>query len=182
MFSITTGRLLLRDLSVADLEAVHALNSLPETDRYNTLGIPEDITVTRKVLDNWLQAKTQEPRCTYILAIESLLDGTFIGVTGIVGHAKPSRRSAELWYNLRVEHWNKGYATEVVNALLELGFGPLKLHRIEAGCAVENKGSARVMEKAGMHREGCKRKILPLKTGWSDAWSYAILEEEYFKT
>lgn len=179
MFPITTGRLRLRDLSVADLEAVHQLNSLPETDRYNTLGIPESVAVTQAVLDGWLQAKEQQPRISYILAIESLDDDTFIGVAAMIG-GKPKRLSAELWYNLRVEHWNKGYGTEVVKALLQLGFESLKLHRIEAGCAVGNLGSARVMEKAGLLREGYRRKALPLKTGWSDAYIYAILEEDYF--
>ncbi len=181
MFSITTDRLRLRDLSVADLEAVHQLNSLPETDRYNTLGIPANREVTRAVLDGWLQAKEQQPRASYILAIESLQDATFIGVAAMIA-GKPKRLSAELWYNLRVEHWNKGYATEVVKALLQLGFVTLKLHRIEAGCAVANIGSARVMEKVGMTREGYRRKSLPLKDGWSDAYTYAILDDDYFGT
>jgi ribosomal-protein-alanine N-acetyltransferase len=181
MFSIATGRLLLRDLSVADLEAVHQLNSLPETDRYNTLGIPENIEVTRKVLDGWLESKEQAPRPGYVLLIEDKINGAFIGVTALV-LGKPKRLSAEVWYNLHKDHWNNGYATEALKALLDLGFNTLKLHRIEAGCAVENVGSARVMEKAGMVKEGCKRKNLPLKDGWSDGYSYAILEEDFYRT
>lgn len=180
MFSITTGRLQLRDLSVADLEAVHGIYSLPETDRYNTLGIPEDIAATKTILDTWMQAKEQSPRSSYILAVETKDTGILIGVVALV-MGKPKRLSAEMWYNLHVAYWNKGYATEAVEALLDLGFNTLKLHRIEAGCAVDNTGSARVMEKVGMIREGCKRKILPLKTGWSDAYGYAILDEDYFK-
>ena len=48
----------------------------------------------------------------------------------------------------------------------------------EAGTAVENIGSIRVLEKAGMTREGQKRKVLPLKKGWSDNYIYAILEDD----
>jgi RimJ/RimL family protein N-acetyltransferase len=35
-----------------------------------------------------------------------------------------------------------------------------------------------VMEKVGMTKEGHKRKILPLKSGWSDSFEYAILEND----
>ncbi len=62
--------------------------------------------------------------------------------------------------------------------MIQFGFKTLKLHRIEAGCAVENHASIKVLEKAGMIREGRGRQILPLKSGWADNFEYAILENE----
>jgi len=82
-------------------------------------------------------------------------------------------------HSIPADFWNKGYATEAVKAILRFGFHDLKLHRIDAGCAIENLGSIKVLEKVGMKREGHRRKILPLKKGWSDNYEYAILEEEY---
>jgi [ribosomal protein S5]-alanine N-acetyltransferase len=55
----------------------------------------------------------------------------------------------------------------------------LRLHRIEAGCAVENIPSIKVLEKAGMTREGLKRKKLPIRGEWKDNYFYAILEEDF---
>jgi RimJ/RimL family protein N-acetyltransferase len=52
---------------------------------------------------------------------------------------------------------------------------------MEAGCAADNIGSIRTLEKVGMVKEGRKRKVLPLKSGWSDTFEYAILESD-FKT
>jgi ribosomal-protein-alanine N-acetyltransferase len=49
---------------------------------------------------------------------------------------------------------------------------------MEAGCAVDNKGSFTVLEKAGMVREGRLRQVLPLKSGWSDNFEYSILESD----
>ena len=37
---LQTQRLSLRELSYTDLDNIHALLSLPETDAYNTSGIP----------------------------------------------------------------------------------------------------------------------------------------------
>jgi RimJ/RimL family protein N-acetyltransferase len=50
--------------------------------------------------------------------------------------------------------------------IFDFGFNTLKL-RISAGCAIENIGSFKVLEKAGMIREGHSRQLIPLKTGWS---------------
>lgn len=58
------------------------------------------------------------------------------------------------------------------------GFETLKLHRIQAGCAVNKIGSIKVLEKAGMIREGRGRQVLPLKSGWSDNFEYSILETD----
>ena len=63
--------------------------------------------------------------------------------------------------------------------MLQFSFEEIGLHRIEAGCAIDNIGSIKVLEKSGMHKEGCKRKVLPLKSGWSDTYEYAILKEDY---
>ena len=90
----------------------------------------------------------------------------------------PKYQSAEVWYKLHPESWNQGYATEALRRLIEVGFNDLNLHRIEAGCAVDNIGSIRVLEKVGMTREGRMRQVLPLKTGWSDNFHYAILSSD----
>ena len=73
----------------------------------------------------------------------------------------------------------KGYATEAVKRLLGFAFHDLKLHRVEAGCDVDNLASARVLEKAGLQREGRKRKVLPIRGDWKDNFIYGILEEDF---
>lgn len=65
--------------------------------------------------------------------------------------------------------------------VLDFGFGVLKLHRIEAGCAVDNIASIKVLEKAGMTKEGMKRKKLPIRGKWKDNYFFAILEEDFLK-
>ena len=36
----------------------------------------------------------------------------------------------------------------------------------------------KVLEKVGMIREGRKRQVLPLKSGWSDNYEYAMLHTD----
>jgi RimJ/RimL family protein N-acetyltransferase len=60
-------------------------------------------------------------------------------------------------YVLGRAHWNKGYATEALSAVLHWADAEEDVGRVWAVCAVENHASARVMEKAGMKREGTLR-------------------------
>ncbi|WP_282049370.1 GNAT family N-acetyltransferase [Maribacter aquivivus] len=172
---IQTDRLMLRLIEWADVEVIHRLHSLPETDEFNTLGIPENLQETHEVITPWIEANNVAEIRSYTFAIQHKNKGEFIGLFGLrLGPKKYNR--AEVWYKLHLDYWNKGYATEALKAVLKYGFDVLKLHRIEAGCAVDNIGSAKVMEKVGMLKEGRKRKILPLQSGWSDSFEYAIVE------
>jgi RimJ/RimL family protein N-acetyltransferase len=50
--------------------------------------------------------------------------------------------------------WNKGYGTEVVRLLLQLGFGTMNLNRIFLRVYEENRSGIRAYEKAGFVHEG----------------------------
>lgn len=176
---IKTERLKLRETFLSDLEKIHDLNSLPEIDKYNTLGIPESIDQTRELIIPWIDSQNDEPRKKFVFFIENL-SGKFVGLIG-VNMGKPGYQSAEIWYKILPPFWNNGYATEVVNSILNFGFSELKLHRIHAGCATENIASAKVLEKCGFTKEGLCRKILPIRGQWVDNYEYAILEEDWLK-
>jgi len=174
---ILTERVKLRLIKRSDLEMIHQLHSLPETDEFNALGIPENIEETKAVIEPWIAENQLDKIKKYTFAIENNLTGEFIGLFGLkLGNEKYNR--GEVWFKLHVDYWNKGYATESLKAVINFGFETLKLHRIEAGCAVNNIGSIKVLEKAGMIREGRGRKVLPLKSGWTDNFEYSILETD----
>lgn len=174
---LETYRLILKPISATDLEAVHELHSLPETDKFNTLGIPANIGETEKILDDWILKHNSEKQTNFTFKVERINDKAFIGVIAL-NLGKPKYKNAEVWYKLHSHFWNKGYATEALNRILEFGFKELKLHRIEAGSAINNIASIRTLEKVGMTREGRKRQVLPLKDGWSDNFEYAILSTD----
>ena len=83
-----------------------------------------------------------------------------------------------LGYVLARQHWNHGYMTEAVKAVVAQLFKDPEIHRVWAVVDLENAASARVLEKAGLRCEGILRR-------WSlhpnisdtprDCWSYAIV-------
>ena len=175
--NLKTERLQIKSISENDIESVFKLQSLEETARFNTSKMPNNIDETKKTVDNWIFENSKENPKHFTFAIELNESKEFIGLIGInVG--KEHYKNAEIWFQFDYHFWNKGFATESVRKIINFGFEDLKLHRIEAGCATENIGSISVLEKVGMFREAHTRKLLPLKSGWSDNFGYAILSTD----
>ena len=68
---------------------------------------------------------------------------------GSIGLVMQEEGSAEIGYWLGEQYWGRGVMTEAVVAMTRYGFEVLKLPLIFATCFPWNKGSMRVLEKAG---------------------------------
>jgi RimJ/RimL family protein N-acetyltransferase len=174
---LSTNRLIIQEVTWDDLDDIFILESSPEIDEFNTLGIPDNKNVTREHLRPFIGDQKAEVRKKYCWTIRLQTTGEFIGLAGMTVTADRFKMG-EIWYNLMPTHWGNGYATEVAKRLIRFGFEILNLHRIEAGVATENKRSIKVLEKAGMTIEGIRRKILPIRGDWVDNYHYAILESD----
>ena len=152
---------------------INALHSFPEVARNNTIGLPKDLATTAEVLADKLS-----PIMTALGWALYNQENIFIGEAGI--SIAPQRfQKQKISYSLLPNQWNKGLGTELAIHLIKYCFNHLDLHRVEAGVAVHNHASIRVLEKAGMIREGIHQKILHLASVWTDNFSYAILKEEW---
>ncbi len=174
---ILTERLELTEISWPDLENIHNLQSIFEVDEFNTVGIPKDIEETREKIKPFMEAKESAPQTKYTWNIKIKETNEFIGLAGL-SLTQDRFKMGEIFYKLAPAYWGKGFATEVALMLVEVGFEKFKLHRIQAGCAVKNSKSVRVLEKSGMKREGIYRKILPIRGEWVDSYIYSIIEDE----
>ncbi|MFH2101711.1 MAG: GNAT family protein [Candidatus Micrarchaeota archaeon] len=54
--------------------------------------------------------------------------------------------------------WGKGFASEAISLITDFAFSKLGLHRLDAGCYSQNKGSEKAFLKAGYKHEGVYRK------------------------
>lgn len=173
--NLKSERLELKEITWNELELVHQLNSYPEVDKYNTLGIPKDLNDTRRAMQDAIEDQSESERTKYAWGI--WLEDEFVGKAGMNLSARKTRR-AEIYFVLNPGFWGIGVATEATKSILAFGFDELNLHRIEAGVATENAASIRVLEKIGMTREGIGRKILPIRGQWVDNYSYSILDDD----
>ena len=65
---------------------------------------------------------------------------------------------ADLGYGIARAYWGNGYATEITKSVVTWVLQQADIYRVWATCDIENLASARVLEKAGMQREGILRR------------------------
>jgi [ribosomal protein S5]-alanine N-acetyltransferase len=83
-------------------------------------------------------------------------EGRVIG--GVVLFFDFGNRSAEIGYSVARRHWNQGFCTEAVSAVVDLAFCTHEdLNRVWARTDPANVASRRVLEKVGMGEEGILR-------------------------
>lgn len=168
---LETPRLSIRPLESGDLEAFLAYVSDEKTMHY----LPEEPFNKTQALD--FISKHQGPQAEAFALVSKdtqQLIGHFIFEKYFGDH------TYEIGWVLNPKLHSQGYATEAAKAIIQYGFEDLGLHRIVATCQPENIPSYRVMEKAGMRKEGFFKACIPTKDGWWDEYYYAILETEYF--
>ena len=81
-------------------------------------------------------------------------------------------------YYLAEKVWGKGYMTEILTRIIDFCFDELGLNRVEADHFARNPASGRVMEKAGMKKEGYARQKYCKDGEFLDAVLYAVLKED----
>lgn len=172
-----TARLRLRELTLADAPALHAIESDARVTRYMSYDpqSPEQIVayIHRQITD-----QTAVPRTCFDLGITLRESGALIGRCGLK-FARPEHREAAIWYLLAPQHWRNGYAGEAVGALLSLAFDALGAHRVWADCDPRNAASCRLAQRLGLKLEGRLRENYFLKGEWCDTFVYAVLEDEW---
>jgi ribosomal-protein-alanine N-acetyltransferase len=155
---IETDRLILRPPRPSDAEAVFGEYAQDlDVARYTVWTPHRSVDDSRAFLAS-LDGTWPGGR-RYAWAITLKAGGRLIGMMEL----RVSGHLGETGYTLGRAHWGKGYATEALRAVIDRALEQPAVYRVWATCDVENRASARVMEKAGMSLEGTLRRwaVLP---------------------
>ena len=108
---------------------------------------------TEEDAKDYIQAMlTADPNDNFAFAIT--FGDKAIGSIGVFRQGNIHRQTGELGYYIAEEYWGKGYGTSAVRQICEYIFANTDILRIYAEPFAYNKGSRRVLEKAGFHYEG----------------------------
>jgi ribosomal-protein-alanine N-acetyltransferase len=150
-----TARLLARRPRVDDGPAVFAAYANdPEVTRYLSWKAYDRLAplnaFLRECISNWEKGGGH-------LAWLLCLKGTDTPI-GSIGLMLEGGGRVMFGYVLGRKFWGHGFAAEALTFLVDWALGQPSLFRAWAFCDVENLASIRVMEKAGMVREGVLRR------------------------
>jgi len=174
--TLTTARLVLRPLTLADAPEVHRLAGAREVAS-TTLNIPHPYEPG--MAEQWISTHQEryESGAFVNFALVRRADNTLMGCMSL--RIDEHHAHAEMGYWLGVPFWSQGYCTEAARAVVQYGFEVLRLHRIYASHMTHNPASGRVMQKIGMTYEGCQRQHVQKWGVFEDLATYGILRSEY---
>jgi len=171
--TIQTERLLLRKPRLDDAPVIfESYAQDPEVTRYMTWRPHKSVEETYRIVELMLQLWDEGEAYSYAITLRN--SDEVIGMIAM----HPDDFKVGIGYVLARPHWGKGYMTEAACAITNWLLEQPDVYRVYATCDVEHLASARVMEKAGMIREGLLRRYV-LHPNLSDeprnAYLYAVV-------
>ena len=131
--------------------------------------------------EEWIKkvAKENQEGKSYTFAIVKKDTKQFLGYCALKNINPVSRNASLSVVILNREYHNKGYGTDTVKLLLQIGFDILNLHRIELHVFEFLKSGIHVYEKAGFKHVGTRRKSSFINGRYYDDLVMDILVDEY---
>jgi ribosomal-protein-alanine N-acetyltransferase len=176
---VDEARVSLRELHQSDAAEMAAMNTRNRADieRVSPPQAPSTYSAAGQAerIDEILKQCQQGTRANWTIRVDGLLAGD-ISLHAI--HRGPMQ-TANVGYMVDAAHRGRGVATAAVRLVVKLAFDDLHLHRLDAGVMPSNRGSQRVLEKAGFSRVGVLRRFLFVADGWRDHVLYEIVGTDF---
>jgi RimJ/RimL family protein N-acetyltransferase len=154
---IETERLVLRPPRATDAEALYRnYTSDPEVPRYMTWTPHESPSETLGFIERCLQDADAGRAFHWVLTERGGNDEPF----GVVSVSRDNAFCVHLGYVIGRERWGQGLVLEAAQTLLEWVKAQPAIYRCYAVCDVENRASARVLEKLKLRYEGILRRAI----------------------
>jgi RimJ/RimL family protein N-acetyltransferase len=177
-YPIWTDRLLLRPLTIGDVDALLAYRSRPDVCRYVPFEPMDRQVIGERLAGQWVRTVLTDEGQSLTLGIELAHTSELVGGVILFWHSR-QHRGGEIGYVLNPDFAGQGYATEAAHALLRLGFDELGLHRIVARLDERNEASAKVAHRLGMRQEARLIHNELFKGEWITKLDFAMLADEW---
>ena len=153
--NIATKQLVLRRPRMSDADDIFdSYASDPEVTRYVTWRPYKDKSEVASFLHSRLARWDLGEEFSWVITTREK-----DRVIGMIA-CRVREYATDIGYVMSRNYWNRGYATEAANAIVDWASNLEFVYRVWAVCDVENKASARVREKVGMQREGILRRYI----------------------
>jgi RimJ/RimL family protein N-acetyltransferase len=153
--TLATPRLRLRRPVIADAATIFAEYAQDaQVTRYLMWRPHASLETTRLFIERCLTSWARGTAFPWVITRAD--DGQLLGMI----EARPDGHRVDLGYVLARPYWGRGLTSEAARAVVSWAIGEADVFRVWAVCDVDNRASARVLEKAGLEREGVLRRWL----------------------
>jgi ribosomal-protein-alanine N-acetyltransferase len=169
---LETERLILRQIKIEDAEPYYILRSDERVAKYSNRENPASVEIMREMIRTLDEGISSNEKIAW--AVTKKEDGQFMGTLAFHKTDRKHHR-AEIGYQLMFEHWNKGYISEALKAVIDYGFTVMKLHTIEARVNENNAVSIHLLKKNGFVKEGHFREDFFYNDEYFDTGVYSLV-------
>ncbi len=101
--------------------------------------------------------------------------GGIAGMVTLQSLIRGAFQSCSVGYWLAQSAQGRGLATQAAGEAIELAFGPLRLHRVQAGTLTHNVRSQRVLDRLGFVEYGRAAAYMNIAGAWQDHVLYQLI-------
>jgi RimJ/RimL family protein N-acetyltransferase len=177
-FPVRTDRLLIRPLTLDDVDAMHAYRSIPEVCRYVPFEPMTKDDIAARIGRQYARRELTDEGEAFILGVEVAASQSLVGDVMLAWSSR-EHATAEIGWMQHPEHGGRGYATEAAYAMLRLAFEGIGVHRVMARLDERNEASARICQRLGMRQEARLVENEWFKGDWTNELDFAILDREW---
>ncbi|CAM5557834.1 GNAT family protein [Kitasatospora aureofaciens] len=165
-------RVAIRHVCRQDYEELTALarESIEMLSRW--LSARED---TVEAFESYLARIEQPAHEGFVICLQST--GAIVGGVNINNIVRGTIQSGTLGYTAYASTTGRGYMAEGLRFVLQLAFGELGLHRLEANIQPDNAPSLNLVKRLGFQREGYSTAFQFINGAWRDHERWAITAE-----
>ena len=150
---LETQRLILRPPRLEDAQVIFNLYTQDdEVTRYLIWEPHKRLDTTVQLIEHCMEMWEKDQAFPWIITRRA--DDQVLGMIEL----RAAAFKAELGYVLARQFWGSGIASEAAKVVVDWAITRPGIFRVWAVCDVDNAASARVLEKAGMQREGILRR------------------------
>ncbi len=149
--NLKSDRLLLRQITPADVNEIFAMRSNVEVMKYVPRPLCKNLDDAMAIIDMIDQKIVANEGINWAITLHGHNE-----LIGFIGYYKIQWEHfrSELGYMLSPKFNGKGLITEAIQLVVEYGFNEMKMHSLTAVIDPENIASARVLENNNFIKEG----------------------------
>ncbi len=173
---LETERLFMREVKIEDGPALKAFQNSPEQWEHQAVEPKEFADGTLRV-HRYMEHRGSDPqRFLYVYVAFEKQTGILIGQASLT-RSHPA--IASIGFGIARQRFKNGFGIEMASRIIQFGFEQIKLNRISADVAVENKACIATLNNLGMLKEGVSRQCIWAQGKWWDEVQFSILGKEY---
>ena len=173
---LETERLVLRQLTADDSESW--FQNLSDDEITGLIGMDplQTLEELEEIIDSFMDRFKEGAGLAWAITLKE--SNEFIGTCSFENINKENR-IGEIGYDMLREYWGHGFMTEALRAIIDYGFGQLRLNRIEANTDPTNTASRNLLERLGFIEEGTFRESASFTGEFGDDIHYSLLRRNW---